>query len=432
MNVPFWLRDESLNDAFLAGAKERGLLALKGHKSVGGMRASIYNAMPVDGVRALVVLPAANSLRAMAENDAPNPDLLALRVQIDALDRELLAALNRRAKLAQTVGEVKKREGSVAFRPEREAQVIDGLKAENPGPLKTESVAPIWREIMSACRALETPTRVAYLGPAGTFSEEAALGYFGSSIVRVPCASVDEVFRTTTAGAADFGVVPVENSTEGMVARSLDQFLVTPLFIIGETSLFVRHNLLRKVNSLDGISAVCAHPQALAQCHMWLNDHLPHAERRPVASNAEGARLASLDPTLAAIASTARGQRIRPARGVAGDPGRRQQPHPLRRHHAHRAPPRAQGVGPRLHQPRRHGVQPPRRAARHAGAAEGQRRVDDASFESRPARSGQWEYYFYVDIAGHPDQAHVRAALEELRKVCGFFKILGTYPVDVH
>jgi chorismate mutase/prephenate dehydratase len=243
----------------------------------------------------------------MAENDAPNPELLALRVQIDALDRELLAALNRRATLAQTVGEVKKREGSVAFRPEREAQVIDGLKSVNPGPLMTESVAPIWREIMSACRALETPTRVAYLGPAGTFSEEAALGFFGSSIVRVPCASVDEVFRTTTAGAADFGVVPVENSTEGMVARSLDQFLVTPLFIIGETSLFVRHNLLRKTNSMEGISAVLAHPQALAQCHMWLNDHLPHAERRPVASNAEGARLASLDPNLAAIASTRAG-----------------------------------------------------------------------------------------------------------------------------
>src|SRR3954452_4789683 len=220
----------------------------------------------------------------------PDGDLLALRTRIDALDRELLAALNRRARLAQTVGEVKKREGSVAFRPEREAQVIDGLKVANPGPLKNESVAPIWREIMSACRALETPTRVAYLGPAGTFSEEAALGYFGSSIVRVPCASVDEVFRVTTAGAADFGVVPVENSTEGMVARSLDQFLVTPLFIIGETSLFVRHNLLRKTNSLEGITAVCAHPQALAQCHGWLNDHLPEAERKPVASNAEGAR----------------------------------------------------------------------------------------------------------------------------------------------
>src|SRR5215470_8940844 len=184
-------------------------------------------------------------------SDAPKPELLALREQIDAIDRELLSALNRRAALAK---------------PVREAQVIDGLKSVNPGPLMTESVAPIWREIMSACRALETPTRVAYLGPAGTFSEEAALGFFGSSIVRVPCPSVDEVFRVTTTGAADFGVVPVENSTEGMVARSLDQFLTTPLFIIGETSLFVRHNLLRKVNELKGISTVCAHPQALAQC----------------------------------------------------------------------------------------------------------------------------------------------------------------------
>src|SRR3954466_9909292 len=136
----------------------------------------------------------------MAETNSPatNPALLALRIQIDAVDRELLALVNRRAALAQEVGEVKKKEGSVAFRPEREAQVIDGLKATNPGPLQSASVAPIWREIMSACRALETPTRVAYLGPAGTFSEEAALGFFGSSIVRVLCANADEVFHATS------------------------------------------------------------------------------------------------------------------------------------------------------------------------------------------------------------------------------------------
>jgi chorismate mutase / prephenate dehydratase len=277
-----------------------------------------------------------------------DPALLKLRQQIDSLDRELLALLNRRAGLALSVGELKKKEGSVVFRPEREAQVIDGLKAGNAGPLRNDSVAPIWREIMSACRSLETPTRVAYLGPAGTFSEQAALGYFGSSIVRVPCGSIDEVFRATTAGAADFGVVPVENSTEGVVARSLDLFLTTPLFIIGETSLFVRHNLLRKHDSLGEITAVCAHPQALAQCHGWLSYHLPDVERRPVSSNAEGARLASLDPTLAAI---------------AGDPGRRQQPHPLRHRDAPRAPPGAAGLGPRLHQPGGLGDQPARRGA---------------------------------------------------------------------
>jgi chorismate mutase/prephenate dehydratase len=367
----------------------------------------------------------------MAENDAPNPELLALRVQIDTLDRELLAALNRRAALAQTVGEVKKREGSVAFRPEREAQVIDGLKASNPGPLKAESVAPIWREIMSACRALETPTRVAYLGPAGTFSEEAALGYFGSSIVRVPCASVDEVFRVTTAGAADFGVVPVENSTEGMVARSLDQFLVTPLFIIGETSLFVRQNLLRKVNDLAGITAVCAHPQALAQCHMWLNDHLPQAERRPVASNAEGARLASLDPALAAIASVRAGSEwglhlVSPA--IQDDANNRTRFAVMTHPERHPAP-KASGhdctslVVTVSNRPGAlHDMLVPLKA----------NGVSMTRFESRPARSGQWEYYFYIDIQGHPDQPHVGAALKELRDACGFFKVLGTYPIDVH
>jgi chorismate mutase/prephenate dehydratase len=362
---------------------------------------------------------------------APLPDLATLRTQIDAADRELLALLNRRAALAQVVGEVKKREGSVAFRPEREAQVIDGLKAANAGPLKTESVAPVWREIMSACRALETPTRVAYLGPAGTFSEEAALGYFGSSIVRVPCPSVDEVFRVTTAGAADFGVVPVENSTEGMVARSLDQFLVTPLFIIGETSLFVRQNLLRKDNSLEGIAAVCAHPQALAQCHTWLSDHLPQAERRPVASNAEGARLASLDPALAAIASLRAGSEwglhvVSPA--IQDDANNRTRfavvTHPDR----HPAP----GASGRdctslvvtvSNRPGAlHDMLVPLKA--HG--------VSMTRFESRPARSGQWEYYFHLTVIGHLEDPPVAAALRELRDVCGFFKVLGTYPIDAH
>jgi chorismate mutase/prephenate dehydratase len=364
-------------------------------------------------------------------SDPVSPALLALRTQIDALDRELLALLNRRAGLALEVGEIKKREGSVAFRPEREAQVIDGLKAVNPGPLASESVAPIWREIMSACRALETPTRVAFLGPAGTFSELAALGYFGSSIVKVPCTSIDDVFRTTTAGAADFGVVPVENSTEGVVARSLDLFLHTPLFVIGETSLFVRHNLLRRTNSLEGIAAVLAHPQALAQCHGWLAAHLPHAERRPVASNAEGARLAALDVTLAGIASERAGSEfglhvVAPA--IQDEPNNRTRfaivTHP-ERHPAPRAsghdctslvvsvPNRPGAVHDMLVPLKNHGVSMTR-------------------FESRPARSGQWEYYFYIDLEGHPDEPRVEAAMRELRAVCAFFKVLGTYPVDVH
>src|SRR6218665_3284119 len=368
----------------------------------------------------------------MAETTpAPHPDLLALRTQIDAVDRELLTLLNRRARLAQDVGEIKKKEGSATFRPEREAQVIDGLKTANPGPLKSESVAPIWREIMSACRALETPTRVAYLGPAGTFSEQAALGYFGSSIVKVDCASIDEVFRTTSAGAADFGVVPVENSTEGVVARSLDLFLTTPLFIIGETSLFVRHNLLRKDNSLDQIQAVCAHPQALAQCHGWLSNHLPNAERRPVSSNAEGARLASLDPSLAAIASERAGSEyglhvVAPA--IQDDPHNRTRFVILANPHQHPQP-KASGhdctslVVSGTNRPGAlHDMLVPLK----------QHGVSMSRFESRPARSGQWEYYFYIDIQGHPSQPHVAAALNDLRAMCEFYKVLGAYPVSDH
>ena len=362
---------------------------------------------------------------------AAAPDLPSLRQRIDAVDRELLALLNRRAELALAVGEIKKREGSVVFRPEREAQVIDGLKSINAGPLATASVAPIWREIMSACRSLEAPTRVAFLGPAGTFSEQAALGWFGASLQAVPCTSIDEVFRATAAGAADFGVVPVENSTEGVVARSLDLFLHTPLFIIGETNLFVRHNLLRPVEGLDGISAVLAHPQALAQCHGWLSSHLPLAERRPVSSNAEGARLAALDASLAGIASERAAAEyalhvVAPA--IQDDPHNRTR-FAIVTHPARHPTPQASGhdcsslvvsvtnrpgaVHDMLVPLKKHGVSMSR-------------------FESRPARSGQWEYYFYIDLEGHPDQANVSAAMKELRAVCAFFKVLGTYPIDVH
>jgi chorismate mutase/prephenate dehydratase len=358
-------------------------------------------------------------------------DLESLRGRIDAIDRELLVLLNRRAIVASSIGELKRAEGSPAFRPEREAAVIDALKASNEGPLPTASVAPIWREIMSACRSLETPTRVAYLGPSGTFSELAALGYFGSSIVRLPCANADEVFHATSAGAADFGVVPVENSSEGVVTRSLDLFLTTPLSIVGETSLYVRHNLLRKVDSLDGIGAVCAHPQALAQCHAWLSHHLPNAERRPVASNAEGARLAGLDAALAGIAS----ERAASEYGVfvvapaIQDDAHNRTRFAILAHPGTHPRPKASGhdctslVVSVANRPGAvHDMLQPLKA--HG--------VSMTRFESRPARSGQWEYYFYVDIDGHPDQPNVARALEELQDACAFFKLLGTYPIDSH
>jgi chorismate mutase / prephenate dehydratase len=354
--------------------------------------------------------------------------LAELRTAIDAVDRELLQVLNRRAELANEVGELKRSEGSPVFRPEREAQVIHNMQAANPGPLKAESVAHIWREIMSASRALEAPQRVAFLGPAGTFSEQAAVQFFGSSIERVPCVSIDEVFRATAAGTAEYGVVPVENSTEGVVARSLDLFLNAPLHIVGETSLLVRHNLLRKVNSLAGIEAVLAHPQALAQCQGWLTTHLPHVERRAVSSNAEGARLAGTNEAWAGIAGERAASEFGlhiAAHAIQDDAFNRTRfavvclPQTLRAPEASgkdcvslivSVPNRPGAVHDILVPLKTHGVSMTR-------------------FESRPARSGQWEYYFYIDIEGHPSQANVAAALKDLQGLCAFYKVLGTYPI---
>ncbi|HMA09263.1 MAG TPA: prephenate dehydratase, partial [Ramlibacter sp.] len=343
-------------------------------------------------------------------------------------DRELLRLLNRRAALANEVGEIKRAEGSPVFRPEREAQVINGLEESNPGPLKNANVATIWREIMSACRALESPQRVAYLGPAGTFSEQAAVQFFGSSIEHVPCVSLDEVFQAAAAGTADFGVVPVENNSEGVVTRSLDLLLQSPLHIVGEISLLVRHHLLRLTSSVAGIEVVLAHPQALAQCQSWLNKHLPQAERRAVSSNAEGARLAAQHPTWAAIASeragTAFGLHVA-AHAIQDDAFNRTRfavvclPQVLEAPQASgkdcvslvvSVPNRPGAVHDILVPLKKHGVSMTR-------------------LESRPARSGQWEYYFYIDLQGHPSQPHVAAALDDLRGLCAFYKVLGTYPV---
>ncbi|MFD0666734.1 prephenate dehydratase [Ramlibacter sp. MAHUQ-53] len=356
-------------------------------------------------------------------------DLNQLRTEIDAVDRQLLALLNARAQLAHEVGEIKRVERSPVFRPEREAQVIAGLQAANPGPLKAPHIATIWREVMSACRALEAPQRVAYLGPAGTFSEQAAVQFFGSSIEHVRCTNFDEVFHAAAAGSADFGVVPVENSTEGVVTRSLDLLLQSPLHIVGETSLLVRHHLLRKLNSLEGIEAVLAHPQALAQCQGWLSKHLPDVERRAVSSNAEGARLAATNPAWAAIAGERAGSEFGlflAAQAIQDDAFNRTRfaviclPQTL-------DAPQASGkdcVSLVVSVPNRPG------AVHDLLVPLKQHGVSMTRFESRPARSGgQWEYFFFIDLQGHPSQPAVAAALADLRQMCAYYKVLGTYPV---
>jgi chorismate mutase/prephenate dehydratase len=352
----------------------------------------------------------------------------ALRVQIDALDRQLLELLNERARVAEQVGELKRQEGSPFFRPDRVAQVIDKIQAANPGPLLNQHVAAIWREIMSACLALETPQRVAVLGPQGTFCEQAAVEFFGSAANLIYCASFDEVFHATAAGTAQFGVVGMENSTEGVVTRSLDLFLRSPVHVVGEVSLLIRHNLLRRESSLDNIQVVMAHPQALAQCQGWLSQHLPHAERRAVASNAEGARLAAEDPSAAALASERAAAQFGlhiVAHAVQDEAYNRTRfaviclPQTL-------AMPPASGrdcTSLVVSVPNRPG------AVHDLLVPLKQHGVSMTRFESRPAKSGQWEYYFYIDIAGHPSQPHVAAALDELKSLCAFYKVLGAYPV---
>ena len=365
------------------------------------------------------------------ETPAPAQDvnLADLRQQIDAIDQQLLTLLNQRARVAEQVGDVKRREGTPFFRPDRVAQVIQKIESANGGPLLNQHVGAIWREIMSACLALETPQRVAVLGPQGTFCEQAAVEYFGSAANLIYCANFDEVFHATAAGTAQYGVVGMENSTEGVVARSLDLFLRSPVHVVGEVSLLVRHNLLRQTNALDGIECVLAHPQALAQCQGWLSQHLPQAERRAVSSNAEGARLAATNPTWAALASERAAAQFGlhiVAHAVQDEAYNRTRfaiiclPQTL-------ATPPASGrdcTSLVVSVPNRPGAVHDLLVPLKANG------VSMTRFESRPAKSGQWEYYFYIDIQGHQSEPHVAAALQELQGLCAFYKVLGSYPVN--
>jgi chorismate mutase/prephenate dehydratase len=331
--------------------------------------------------------------------------------------------------LAEQVGDIKRAEGSPFFRPDRVAQVLEKIQQLNPGPLKNNHVAAIWREIMSACLALEAPQRVAVLGPIGTFCEQAAIEYFGSAAELIYCNNFDEVFHATAAGTAQYGVVGVENSTEGAVARSLDLFLRTPVHVVGEVSLLVRHNLLRQSPSLQGVEVVLAHPQALGQCQNWLTQHLPNAERRAVSSNAEGARLAATNPAWAGLASERAASQFGlhvVAHAIQDEAYNRTRfaivclPQTL-------ATPPASG---------RDCTSLVVSVANKPGAVHDllvplkQNGVSMTRFESRPAKSGQWEYFFYIDLDGHISQPHVAKALGELQSMCAFYKVIGSYPVS--
>jgi chorismate mutase/prephenate dehydratase len=350
-----------------------------------------------------------------------------LRQRIDEVDGRLLELLGERGRLVLEVGALKHATNAPVWRPEREAQILRRLAERNPGPLPDVAIAAVWREVISGCRELERRLRVAYLGPAGTFSEQAVLAQFGQGVEAVACVSIDEVFRATEAGTADFGVVPVENSSEGAVNRSLDLFLQSPLKICGEVSVPVRHHLLTHSGTMQGVTRICAHAQALAQCTGWLNRNYPTLERVPVSSNAEGARLAALEPHTAGIAGDGALGRYEVrvvAQSIQDDPLNRTRFAVIGNHLCGASgedqtslilsvPDRAGAVHALIEPLSRHGVSMKR-------------------FESRPARQGSWEYYFYIDLLGHEADASVAAALAEIRAHAAFFKSLGSYPREVN
>jgi chorismate mutase/prephenate dehydratase len=351
-----------------------------------------------------------------------------VRDEIDAIDGELLALLNRRARCAQRIGQIKSQhgEGGFVYRAEREAQVLRRLQETNPGPLANENVTWLFRQVMSLCLSLEQPLSVAFLGPLGTFSESASVRHFGHAASLLPQISIDDVFREVESGHADFAVVPIENSTEGAIGRTLDLLLTTPLKICGEVILRIHQHLLSNAVELASIKRVYSHAQSLAQCHEWLNRSLPAAQRIPVGSNAQAAQQAAADPESAAIAGDSAAERYalpKLAASIEDEPNNTTRFVVLGRHDA--------GASGRdktslvMSAPNRTG------ALGYLLAPFTESGVSMTRLESRPARHTLWEYVFFVDIDGHRDDANVSAALAELARRAAYLKTLGSYPVAV-
>jgi len=365
--------------------------------------------------------------RGAAQADTGGDALAALRGKIDAVDERIQQLIAERAGLAKEVGVLKGLTQTVEYyRPEREAQVLRKVVDRNDGPLRDEEMVRLFRELMSACLAQEEPLKVAYLGPEGTFTQSAVFKQFGHSVHALAVPTIDEVFHEVESGTADFGVAPIENSSEGTVnIHTLDMFLSSPLKICGEIELRIHQNLLGTMQDLKDVKRVCAHPQSLAQCRGWLSQHLPDAEKVPVASNAEAARRARDEDGTAALAGEAAaklyglrilfsavedrednttrfvviGRKLFPASGkdktsVLVSAAETETP----------------GVLLHLLAPlSKHGINMTR-------------------IESRPSRKKKWDYVFFLDLDGHADEQHVRKALDEMKAHASLFKVLGSFP----
>ncbi|MHB8428804.1 MAG: prephenate dehydratase [Acidiferrobacterales bacterium] len=350
--------------------------------------------------------------------------LLELRKRIDSLDERIQELITQRGQCAQEIAAMKHQTGSQNFyRPEREAQVLRKVIERNHGPLPGEEMARLFREIMSACLALESPMTVVFLGPEGTFTQTAALKHFGHSVRARPLSAIDEIFREVESGAANFGVVPIENSTEGVVNHTLDMFMSSSLKICGEVELRIHHHLLGLGEGLEGRKRIVSHQQSLAQCREWLDANLPGLERVSVASNAEAARLAAGDRTLVAIAGGSASeiyglQKI--VSNIEDEPDNTT---------------RFLVVGKLETQPSGDDktsllLSGHNRSGALAGllAPLAHHGINMTRIESRPSRKGLWEYVFFIDIVGHLRDGNVRQAIGELEREAAFVKFLGSYP----
>jgi chorismate mutase / prephenate dehydratase len=346
-----------------------------------------------------------------------------MRNEIDAIDNELLRLVNTRADLAKQIGQAKK-QGEI-YRPDREAQVLDRLQKLNAGPLSPMHVTRLFTEIMSLCRSMEKPMNVTYLGPKGTFSEEAALNRFGKSVTTVPCESIDEVFHKVESGMASYGIVPVENSNEGVVGKTLDLLLQTSLKVCGEVLLPIHQCLLALHTDAGKIEKIYSHPQSLAQCHEWLNTNfpLPQVKRVIAASNAHAAMIAADDKSVAAIASRKAAEVYKLsvyAENIEDDP----------RNTTRFLVIGTQDVAPSGNDKTSLAMSSMNRpgAIHELLSPLAQHGVSMSRLESRPSRSDLWEYVFFADIRGHQQDEKVSKALDEIREKATFLKVLGSYP----
>ncbi len=358
-------------------------------------------------------------------------DLASIRERIDAVDQQIQALINERARYAQQVG-ISKGELAAAvdyYRPEREAEVLRAVLERNQGPLRDEEMLRLFREIMSACLAQQEPLKIGFLGPEGTFTQTAVYKHFGHSVRGLPFSTIDEVFQEVESGAADFGVVPIENSTEGTVNHTLDMFITSPLKVGGEIELRIEQHLLGNLDGLDAIERICAHEQSLAQCRGWLREYLPHVELIGVSSNAAGARRARDEKGTAAIGGEAAAEvyglklMVNNIEDSADNSTR------------------FLVIGRNLLAPS--GDDKTTILVSTAGTASGAgvlhgllqpfatHGISMSRIESRPSRRENWDYVFFIDVEGHAEESPLSEALAELEENSSLFRIVGAYPKAV-